>query len=262
MTDPSWIPLKYGIFDEKGESRWPERYPTEELRKTKESYALTGRLPVWMREKECKIIAEELASFRADHLQYWEVLPDRMVFVISIDPAASDSKDADDNVVAVLGFHKDNVYIVDYVAETGQTPEMVTKTVFEFVRRYRPLGIVVESIGYQRVLAWFLEKSMREQKVFLPVHQVQDKRRKSDRIVQAIGGFSAYGKLFCRPAQLKFLEQFTEYSPTYGGHDDVLDAVAMGITWSSNVQVGDWIEGEAFEVEDEAAPRINFRIAP
>lgn len=262
IQDSAWTGLKFGVFDVQGESRWPTRYPTDELRKTKEDYIRTGRTAVWMREKECKIIAEELSSFRQDHLNYWDVLPDRALYVISIDPASSDSKDADDNVVAVLAFHKDNVYIVEYVAATGQTPEMVTKTVFEFVRRYRPLSIVVESIGYQRVLAWFLERSMREQRVFIPVHQVQDKRRKSDRIVQSLGGLSAYGKLWCRPNQTKFIEQFVEYSPTFGGHDDVLDAIAMGVTWSERQSVGDWIDGDAIEVDDEEFPALDFRNAP
>lgn len=261
VNDPAWTGLKFGIFDAAGASRWESRYPTEELKKAKEDYVRTGRLAVWMREKECKIIAAELASFRADYLNFWDVLPDRMTYVISIDPASSDSKDADDNVVAVLGFHRDNVYIIDYVAEVGQTPEMVTKTIFEYIRRYRPTGIIVESIGYQRVLAWFVEKSMKEQRMYLPVFQVQDRRRKSDRIVQALGGLSGYGKLWCRPQQSKFIEQFTEYSPTFGGHDDVLDAIAMGVTWGENQNVGDWIEGDATEVEDDF-PALNFRNAP
>ena len=144
------------------------------------------------------------ASFRQDNLQFWDVLPDKTIYVITIDPASSDSKDADDNVIAVLGFHKENVYLVEYVAVTGQTPEMVTKTVFEYIRRYRPLGVVVESIGYQRVLAWYLETAMRDQRIFVPVYQVQDKRRKSDRIVQTLGGTSGYGKLWCRPNHTKF----------------------------------------------------------
>lgn len=263
MRDSAWVGLRFGVFDERGESRWPSRYPTKELLKVKDDYFRTGRAAVWMREKECKIISEETASFRQEHLQYWDVLPDRATFVISIDPASSDSKDADDNVVMVLAFAKGNVYVVDYVADTGQTPEMVTKTVFEFVRRYRPLCIVVESVGYQRVLAWFLERSMREQRVYIPVHQVQDRRRKSDRIVQALGGYSAYGKLWCRPEHSKFIEQFVEYSPTFGGHDDVLDAVAMGITWGEERAVGDWVEGEVYDAEDEEGfEQLNFRCAP
>jgi hypothetical protein len=37
--------------------------------------------------------------------------------------------------------------------------------------------------------------------------------------------------------------------------------VAMGITWGQNQAIGDWIEGEAVEV-DEAPPQLNFRNAP
>jgi phage terminase large subunit-like protein len=261
MADSAWTGLRFGIFDAHGESRWPDRYPTHELRKVKEDYTRTGRLPVWMREKECKIIAEELAAFRQDNLLYWDTVPERLSVILAIDPAISDSKDADDNVVVALGFYKSDVYILDYVAATGQTPEMVTKTVFEFTRKYRPMALVVESIGYQRVLAWFLEKAMREQRVFLPVHQVQDKRRKADRIIQALGGLSGYGKLKCLPSHAKFIEQFTEYSPSYGGHDDVLDAIALGVTWAEQRGVSDWIEGEAIEV-DEDLPKLNFRAAP
>lgn len=261
VDDPDWLGLRFGVLDEKQESRWPDRYPTHELLATKAEYTRTGRLATWMREKECKIISEELASFREDNLKFWDVLPDKMVFLITIDPASSDSKDADDNVVAVLGFYKDDVYLVDYTAEIGQNPEMVAKTVFEYIRRWRPVGLVVESISYQRVLAWFLEQEMRAKKVFLPVYQVQDKRRKSDRIVQAIGGASGYGRLFVKTTQAKFIQQYVEYSPSAKMHDDVLDAVAMGIDWAKTSSVGDWIEGEAYEVEDDL-PELEFRSAP
>lgn len=263
QKDPDWKGIRYGILDDKGKSRWESRYPTEELLKAKEAYIRTGRLALWMREKECKVISEELASFKEGNLNYWDVLPDRMTFVIAIDPASSENKDADDNVVAVLGFHKDDVYLIEYTAEIGQTPEMVTKTVFEYIRRYRPLGVAVESISYQRVLAWYIETQMREKRVYVPVYQIQDRRKKSDRIVQALGEVSGYGRLYCKTSHTKFIEQWTEYSPLSGNHDDVLDAVAMGITWGQKQSIGDWIDGEASQVDDEDdLPRLNFRRAP
>jgi hypothetical protein len=249
------------VFDEAGQSRWEARYPTAELMAAKEAAARVGRMAIWMREKECKVISEELASFRHSNLQFWDTLPERATYVIAIDPAISDSKTADDNVVAVLAFHKDNVYIVDYKAATGQDPEMVLATVFEYLRKWKPLGIVVESIAYQRVLAWYIEKGMREQRLFVPVYQVKDVRRKSDRIVQALGETSGYQRLWCRPQQTKFIEQFVEYSPMADMHDDVLDAVAMGITWGENQGVSDWIEGE-FSLEEDDSPRLSFRGAP
>ncbi len=261
--DPEWTFIRYGIFDQNGESRWPQRYPTEELVKAKEAAIRVGRLSIWMKEKECKIISAETASFKAENLMHWETLPQRATYVISIDPASSDDVKADDNVVAVLAFHKDNVYLVDYKAAVGQDPEMVKATVFEFARRWRPLGVVVESIAYQRVLAWYLEKAMREQRVYLPIYKVQDRRSKPDRIIQALGETSGYQRLWCQPRHTKFVEQFTEYSPVIEMHDDVLDAVAIGITWGQTQGLDEWLEGEYEEVEDdEGAPALSFRSAP
>lgn len=259
--DSEWKFFRYGIFDEQGESRWPERYPTEELKKAKEAATKVGRLAIWMREKECKVIAEELSSFKLENLIFWDTLPERATYVIAIDPASSEEKTADDNVVAVVAFYQDEVYVVDYKAEIGQNPEMVLATVFEFARKWRPLGIIVEAISYQRVLAWYIEKGMREQRVYLPVYKIQDRRRKSDRIVQALGETSGYQRLKCRSTHMKFIEQFTEYSPLVKMHDDVLDAVSMAITWGETQGVSDWIEGEYEKVDDDL-PKLNFRGAP
>lgn len=261
--DPDWKFFRFGIFDEVGESRWPERYPTQELLDKKQAEIKVGRLAIWMREKECKVISEELASFKIENLRYWDTVPERMTVIISIDPASSEEKTADDNVVAAVGFFRDQVYLLDYKAEIGQDPDMVTATVFEFARRFRPLGIAVESISYQRVLAWYLEKKMREQRVYLPVWKIQDRRRKPDRIVQALGETSGYQRLHVRYQHTKFIEQFTEYSPTADMHDDVVDAVSMAITWASNQGLDEWIEGDFERLDEENEfPQLNFRGAP
>jgi hypothetical protein len=102
---------------------------------------------------------------------------------------------------------------------------------------------------------------MRERRIFSAVYRVQDKRAKSDRIIQAIGEKSGFGQLRVRTTHTKFIEQYTEYGPTVDMHDDVLDAVAMAITWAADNAVEDWIEGEAYEVDDDL-PRLNFRSAP
>ena len=260
--DPGWKFIRYGIFDEQGESRWPQRYPTAELQKEKENAIKVGRLAVWMREKECKIISSETAAFRMENLIYWETLPAGMTVIITIDPASSEETSADDNVVMAVGFYQDLVFVLDYKAAIGQDPEMVKATVFEYARRFRPLGVVVESIAYQRVLAWYLEKAMREQRVYLPVYKVQDRRRKSDRIIQALGETSGYHRLRCLPSQTKLIEQFTEYSPLIEMHDDVLDALSMAITWAQSQGVDEWIEGDYSRVDEDDLPRLQFRNAP
>lgn len=259
--NPEWKFIRYGVFNAEGQSRWPERYSTAELLKAKENAIKVGQLALWMREKECKVIAEELSSFKVGNLQYWDTIPPGATVVIAIDPASSDVETADDNVVAALAFYKDDVYVLDYKAEIGQDPEMVAATVFEYARRFKPLGVVVESIAYQRVLAWYLEKRMREARVYLPVYKVQDRRRKADRIIQALGETSGYQRLHVKTSQIKFIQQFTEYSPTAEMHDDVLDAVAMGITWATTQGLDEWLEGDYAQADDDT-PQLTFRNAP
>lgn len=263
--DEAWVTVKFSCFDANGKSAWPARFSTEFLLKEKEAHVRTGRLALWMREMECEIIPEGGATFNPENLKYWDLLPDRMVYLIAIDPASSESKTADDQVIAVIGFHRADVYLVEYTAEKGEMPEKAITTVIEYIVRYKPLGIISESIGYQRVLAHAIEQKMRETRRFVPVHRIQDQRRKADRIIQAVGGAAGYGRLYVRPTMSKFLTQYGKYSPLARMHDDVLDALAMGIDYGISINVaewGDWVEGE-YSVEDERQPKqLEFRSCP
>jgi hypothetical protein len=242
-----WRFYRFGIFDENGESRWPERYPTAELLAAKEAAAKQGKLSIWLREKECKIVQAELAAFNQSNLLFWDKIPEGASYVIAIDPASSEDKNADDNVVMVVAFWGDDVFVVDYRAATGQTPEMVKVAVFEFARKYKPVGVVVEAISYQRVLAWYLERAMRDQRLYLPVHRVEvHSMKKADRIIQALGGVAAYHHLHCLPSHTKLLEQYAEFAPGVKMHDDVLDALAIGVQWGQE-------HGLGLEEEDDYA---------
>ena len=262
--NPEWKFIRYGIFDAEGNSRWESRYPTAGLKKAKENAIKVGQLHIWMKEKECRIVSTETATFNPANLQYWDTLPPRASYLICIDPASSDSKKADDNVVGVLAFHKDETYLVEYTAAKGQDPEMVTATVFEYIRRWKPIGIVVESVSYQRILAWYIEKAMREQRCWIPVYRVQDKRSKADRIIQALGGVTGMQRFFCLLSHTKFIEQYTEFAPGIEMHDDVIDMVSMGQHWSVAQGISDWLEGEydVLDEDDEDQRRVSFRSAP
>ena len=144
---------------------------------------------------------------------------------------------------------------------------MVTATVFEYVRRWRPVGIVVESVAYQRVLAWYIERAMQAQRCWVPVYRIQDKRSKADRIIQALGKATGMRNFYCLLAHTKFIEQYTEFSPTAEMHDDVIDMASMGVHWGETQGLSDWLEGEyerVAEEEDYEGERrhLNFRSAP
>lgn len=260
--DPQWRSLTFGCFDDQGESRWPERWTTKELLEDKQAHIRRGQLALWMREMECQIVPDGGASFIPENIRMYDLLPDQAIYIITIDPASSDSKTADDQVVMLTALWRDRIYVVEYTAERGEMPESVSQTVLQWARMYNILGIWVESISYQRILAHFLEQEMRKYRTFIPVHRVKDQRSKADRIVQAVGKATAYGLLYIKASHQKLLTQYYSYSPRAKGLDDVIDCLAMAIDVSLRLSLNDWIEGEAERVDDNNRKQIGFRQCP
>lgn len=232
MDDPLWKGKRFGIFDENGKSRWEARWPTETMKREKEAAIRSGRYSIWMREKECQIVAGENKTFDTNNLKYWDVLPDFSTNDIegAIDPASSDSATADDNVVGVVAFRGPDVYVLEYSAEKGEMPDATCMHFFEQSARYRPRQWTVESVSFQRTLAWYIEQEMRKRRQFQVINRVQDRRRKNDRIIQALAGLLAFGHLWVHPSMIKLIGQLDDFNPsTDKNKDDILDMIAMAI---------------------------------
>lgn len=254
LKDPVWGPNSaiYGCFDEQGNSRWPARYPTAELKKDKEHHIRRGMLSLWMREKECKIISTELAAFRPENLRYYVDIPQHASYILAIDPASSDSKDADDMAMVALAFLRGDVFLVDYRLFRGYDFDYLSAEFFNFLRLYHPRLVVVEEVAYQRTLIWHLRREMENRRTFATITPVKDSRRKADRIIQALGGLSAFGHLWCRESHHEFIQQFTEFGPLVKMKDDLIDAIAMAITAANPQLDGAILEAEYQRIiEDE-----------
>lgn len=249
--DTSFRCKTFGCFDEHGQSRWPSRYPTEELLKEKANYVQRNQLSLWMREKECKIVGDELASFRREWLRYYDQLPPGGWYRVSLDPAISDSKDADYFASVVWYMHGRRRYLVEYHQAKGVMPDEAINRTFDFIFKYHPRQIVVESVAYQKVLAWLLRKAMERHRKYVPVVEHDDKRRKADVILQAYLNVAPMGDLYIKKDQIEFIEAFTTWFPGYKGHDDLLDAGARGLLAGVFYN-----EGEAEALNDSNDPYL------
>lgn len=254
MNDPEWHPIKFSCFDEKGESRWPERYPTETLKKAKEAAIRRGQYRLWMREKECQIVSGEEKAINPEHFKTYDTLPEYLDVIIAIDPASSDSPKADDHAIVALGFKGMDVYVLDYHLAKAVMPDEAANHFFSLALLYHPRKAVVETIAYQRILKWYLEQEMRKRRIFIAIHAVQDRRSKANRIMQAIPGLAAYGHFHIRPSMSQLVTQADDYDPEVDEQpDDLLDAIATGII-AQNPQMlasGDSLDGEFRTVSDE-----------
>jgi len=244
LADQSWKTVRIPIFDNGGESAWPERWSTETLLREKANYAERGKLGLWMREMECTVIAEETAAFRRESLQFFSVLPpeDELTTFVICDPVPPPSereisqglKDKDYEAWVVVGLWRDlrhgirKIFLCEYRLMRGHDPDWSVATFFELMERWKPIKLKVESVAYQRTLAWLIERAMRQRGRFLQVDaHVPEKRKKSYRIIDSIGAAVASSQLYVSPTHLEFIEQYASYPNVV--HDDLIEAVAVGV---------------------------------
>lgn len=238
-SDPSWKTASFSCFDENGLSRWPERFPTEVLYAEKDAHAQRGQLLLWLREMECRVMNEETASFRREWINYYDTVPENIPCFIAIDPVPPPSdrallsgRDSDFEVIAVVGVHSGNYYLLDISSSRGHTPEWTVMEFFRLIDKWRPLKGLVEGVAYQRTLKWVLEKAMSEKRRFLQIEAVTDRRNKAHRILQAFSGIASQHRFFLPKDRtrdvIEFESQFVSYPQVK--HDDHLDAVAMAIS--------------------------------
>jgi hypothetical protein len=270
IKDSQWDSVVYGCFDAVQQSRWPERWTTDELREEKQAHIDRDQLPLWLREMECKLTDESTVAFPSKFLKYWEVVPEGGRTIIAVDPTPppreaqdiSKSNQLDDACIVVLREYHGQVWVCDcYVTKSPDPFEFVGK-IFEFAETWHAREVAIETILFARTTASILEKEMLQRRQWLTIHKVEDKRKKATRIRQEIHGIYAAGKLFFHHSQSELLEQLTTYPAV--NHDDCLDALAIGLASLSNwLAAADYIEGE-YSVNDELYPVIdgNWQAAP
>lgn len=250
--DPQWDSVRISVFDERGKSSWPERWSTQELKAEKASYVARGKLPLWMREMECKIVSGELSAFKPQLLQYYDILPDvaEMRCYMAIDPVPPPSdrelqkglKGKDFEAIAVIGLWTDNYtgmrryYLCEIEKNRGHDPDWTMAKFFELANRWGVEAVRVETVAYQRTLKWLLEKAMAAKGRYFPIVDHSDRRKKSYKIIDSIGNVLQYRQLWLHSSQGDAVEQITSYPNV--NHDDVIEAIAMALELAQEMTGG------------------------
>jgi predicted phage terminase large subunit-like protein len=261
MNDPTWCSIAVSVFNEDGQSVWPERWSTEELLAEKEGYRARNQLSVWYREKEVTVTSDELSYFLPGWLKYYEIPPEKPVCLIGIDPTPppKDSQQLgntaklDDAVIFVIGISQKKVYLLEYYECKSPDPREFIEKIFELHMRWRPINTGIETFLFQRVMKTYVEENMQRKRYYFAITAIEDARKKSIRIRQAITDYASQGQLYVHKSMTKFLDQYHGYPNV--NHDDVLDAlsIALGLLTPAVLESieSTIIEGEYSVVEDE-----------
>ncbi len=230
-----WTPETENLEVDRQVSRWPERFATPDLRAEKRAAVKTNTLSTFTREMECKLTSKEQSNFRVEWLNYYTVPPSNLQTILSIDPTppASDAAVAkgmvglDWEVIHVWGRSGQDYYLLERRASLGENPDWTITNAFEMARKWRPMIWAVETVAYQKVLKWILEKEMQKRRIHYQILPFIG-GNKYARIRSTFAGTASHGHIFVRETDTPFIEQFENYPAS--DHDDELDAgsIALG----------------------------------
>lgn len=264
---PIWTRETLDLPVDMQESVWEERFPSEVVRAEKHAAIRRNQVSIFTREKEVRIVAREASAFRRAWLQFYDLAPENMFIAYAIDPVPPPSPNElakgltkkDFEAHTIIGKKMDNRFLLDYRQMRGHDPSWTIKTFFELVRKWKPKRVVVESVAYQRVLAWLLRAAMDERKIWVPVFEIVDKRSKYNRILDAYSGVASAGKFWVREEHSDFITQFEEYANVV--HDDLLDSGAMALCELNGEFTNDPDEQNLKQIlaqEEKEYPRLNY----
>ena len=271
VTDKQWKSLVFSCFDSNGQSRWPARWTTNELMAEKQAHIDRGDLSLWLREMECKIVDDTTAAFPSNFLQYWSVLPEGGRTILAIDPTPppknlEDIQKAnatlDDACIMALREYQGGYYVCEVYVTKSPDPDEFVSEVFRMCHSWGVREIVIETTLFARTTKTLIEKEMMRRRQWLTIYPMEDKRAKTLRIRQAIKPIYTMRKLWVHNTQGPLIEQLTSYPAV--NHDDMVDALSMGLEYLSKWSLGDgdYLEGDFAPVPDEPVVEETWQACP
>lgn len=213
------------------EPLWPEKFDLKELQsrlREKGWYEFSAQ---YMNNP----VPSEDADFKREWFGYYEVEEYRgkeMRTVMTIDPAISIEKDADFTAMAVVGIDQfANLFIKDLVRKRMKPSELID-TIFRLDEMWKPQMIVLETIAYQKALAYALRDEMTKRRRFLPITEVNQHEKSKDQRIRGLQPIYMNKKVWHRKTHplTPYLEEELLTFPR-GRHDDIIDALSMALDY-------------------------------
>jgi predicted phage terminase large subunit-like protein len=144
---------------------------------------------------------------------------------IFVDPAISQQDSADYTGVAVVSVDSSGMWYVRKASRHRFTPTELLNYLFTLYQEYKPLGVGIEDVAFQKSLIYFLSEEMGRRGIYMPIKGVKPTpaKTKEMRILGLVPRFE-FGRVLVGPGCEDLLKEMAVFPR--GSHDDVLDALA------------------------------------
>lgn len=208
---------------------WPQKFTKEELQvrlREKGWYEFSAQ---YLNNP----VPDEAATFKRTWFQPFDIEDTRgknMTKILTIDPAISLEKEADYTAMVVTGVDQfGNIFVLDMVRER-MTPNQIISKIFELNNVWNVNQIGVETVAYQKTLAYTLKEEMVLQHKFLPIVELRPQERSKDQRIKGLQPSYENGKIFHRRGHklTPYLEDELSQFPR-SRHDDLVDALSYSL---------------------------------
>lgn len=217
-----WVKLELPAINDNGEALWPEFYPLSVLERYRS--VLPGR--DWSALYQQRPTPDEGDYFKREWFRFYDAKPLHLRTYGASDYAVT-AKGGDYTVHVVCGVDPDdNLYVLDVWRSQAESHIWV-ETYIDLIARWKPLkwgqeqGQIIKSLGP------FIDKRMRERRVYCaqePMTSVADKPTRS----RSFQARAAMGKVYL-PHNAPWVADLMAEMLTFpaGKHDDQVDALGL-----------------------------------
>lgn len=217
-----WDVVELPAIDADGHALWPDAYPIEALENIKRN-----TFPrYWSALYQQQPAPEEGEYFKRDWFLWFEKAPQHLRTYGASDYAVT-AKGGDYTVHAVIGVDPDdNIYVLDMWRAQAESHIWV-ESFIDLVARHKPLNWAEEQGQIIKSLGPFIDKRMRERKVYCRREQMASVADKPTRC-RAFQARAAMGKVYLPHGASwvpDLLAEMTSFPA--GKHDDQVDALGL-----------------------------------
>ena len=146
---------------------------------------------------------------------------------MAVDPAISQEKYADYTAMVVVGVDQWGfIHILD-ITRARLNPNAIIEEIFRLVNRWHLNNVAIETVAYQKTLAYTLREQMRGKNNFFHVTELNPQNRSKDERIKGLQPLYENGKIIHNnhlPNNYFLEDELTRYPR--GKHDDVIDALS------------------------------------
>lgn len=234
-----YVHRRFPAINEDGTALWPSEFSMAVLEKKKEEL---NQYWFFAREYLLQRVDPDNAPFKANWFKFYtpETLPKRLSTLISVDPAIT--FEGDYTGIVVTGTDENNfTYVLSTRKMRTSNVNDIVSSIVGLGKQYGCRQLLIEAIGFQRLLKHWLYKEMESQGHYMGVEEIKSYTTSKTQRILALQPKIEMGKLLLMQNQTDLLEQFMTFPKA--NHDDLTDALSM--------QVGHWRKASV-----ETAPEI------